>query len=76
MLLRKAFVWGNGLEEDRQNFGSHGKRTWVDRVSRFVSLATINRGWSIDPRPSKMDLLSTVHFGSANVWLGLARVGN
>ena len=47
MLLCKAIVWGNGLEEDRQGFGLRGKREWVTRVSRFIALATVNRGWSI-----------------------------
>jgi pimeloyl-ACP methyl ester carboxylesterase len=71
MLLRKSFVWGHGLEEDRERFGLRGERDWVHRVSRFVSLATTNRGWSIDPRPEKMDLLT---YGS--IWLGerLARL--
>jgi pimeloyl-ACP methyl ester carboxylesterase len=71
MLLRKAFVWGNGLEEDRQDFGLRGERDWVHRVSRFVSLATINRGWSIEPRPHNMDFLTYM-----TIWVGerLARL--
>jgi pimeloyl-ACP methyl ester carboxylesterase len=71
MLLRKAIVWGNGLEDDRHGFGLRGERDWVQRVSRFVSLASINRGWSIDPRPEKMD------FGTYfAIWVGerLARL--
>ena len=64
-LLRKAIVWGNGLEEDREEFGLRGKREWVDQVSRFVSLASINRGWSIEPRPDNMDLLTYV-----SIWIG------
>jgi hypothetical protein len=56
LLLRKAVVWGNGLEEDRQIFGLRGARRWVRKTTRFVSLATINRGWSIDPRPERMTL--------------------
>jgi pimeloyl-ACP methyl ester carboxylesterase len=69
MLLRKAIVWGNGLEDDRR--ARHGERDWVRRVSRFVSLASINRGWSIDPRPREMD------FGTyIAIWVGerLARL--
>jgi pimeloyl-ACP methyl ester carboxylesterase len=54
MLLRKSVVWANGLEEDRQEFGLRGKREWVSRVSRFISLATINRGWSTSDRPENM----------------------
>jgi pimeloyl-ACP methyl ester carboxylesterase len=71
MLLRKAIVWGNGLEEDRGEFGLRGKRDWVSRVSRFVSLATINRGWSISPRPENMGLSRY-----ASIWIGerLARL--
>lgn len=56
MLLRKALLWGNGLEDDRQTFNKRGERRWVFKVSRFVSLATINRGWSISPRPHNMSL--------------------
>jgi pimeloyl-ACP methyl ester carboxylesterase len=57
MLLRKSLVWAYGLEEDRDRFGAHGRRAWVDRVERFVSLAGINRGWSISPRPQHMSLI-------------------
>ena len=71
MLLRKAFLWGNGLEEDRWNLGQRGEREWVRQVSRFVSLATTNRGWSIDPCPNKMDFLTYI-----SIWVGerLARL--
>lgn len=65
MLLRKAFVWGSGLEEDREGFGLHGARDWVSQVSRFVSLASINRGWSIDPRPNNMGF-----FRYVSIWVG------
>ncbi|MHA6194513.1 alpha/beta fold hydrolase [Pseudomonas wadenswilerensis] len=54
MLLRKSFLWGSGEEEDRADYGRRGPRTWVTKVSRFVSLASINRGWSIDPAPKNM----------------------
>jgi len=52
MLVRKALLWGYGKEEDR--VAPKGKRAWVARVERVVSLAGINRGWSIDPRPANM----------------------
>jgi hypothetical protein len=52
LLLRKAFVWGNGLEDDRPV--PQGRHPWVDRVDRFVSLAAPNRGWSSD-RPKNLD---------------------
>jgi len=72
-LLRKAVVWGSGLEEDRQAFGLRGVRKWVAKTSRFVSLATINRGWSIDPRPEHMDLVTYW-----TIWIGerLARLSH
>lgn len=54
ILLRKALVWGYGVEEDRQHLGALGRRNWPDKVTRFVSLAGINRGWSLDPRPEHM----------------------
>jgi hypothetical protein len=53
-LLRKAFVWGHGQEEDRENYGCRGHRKWVACVNRFVLLAGMNRGWSTDPKPSEM----------------------
>ena len=52
MLLRKVLVWAHGFEEDR--YGQKGRREWVRRVDRFVSLAGINRGWSIDPAPEHL----------------------
>jgi len=54
MLLRKSFLWGLGQEQDRADYGKRGERQWVKKVSRFVSLASINRGWSIDPAPRNM----------------------
>jgi pimeloyl-ACP methyl ester carboxylesterase len=65
MLLRKAIVWGNGLEEDRTQYGLRGRREWVSHVSRFISLATINRGWSITTKPELMPW--TRYIG---IWLG------
>lgn len=59
-LLRKAFVWAHGHEEDRERFGRRGKRFWVDRVDRFVLLAGMNRGWSVDPKPREMTRLTHV----------------
>jgi hypothetical protein len=53
-LLRKAFVWACGEESDRRH--SRGKRKWVRSTKRIVSLAGINRGWTIEPRPRKMSL--------------------
>lgn len=55
MLLRKVVLWANGIEDDRAG-GRAGVRTWAGKVSRFVSLASINRGWSVDPRPAQMGL--------------------
>src|SRR5258708_11444644 len=54
VLLRKALVWAHGAEEDRGDFSVHGRRAWPDKVTRFVSLAGINRGWSLDPLPANM----------------------
>ena len=72
-LLRKAVVWASGLEEDRHTFGPRGARKWVTKVTRFVSLATINRGWSIDPRPEYMPLVTFW-----TIWVGerLARLSH
>src|SRR5450631_2298018 len=44
LLLRKAYLWGHGLE-DRPDTRARGRHPWVDRVDRFVSLAAPNRGW-------------------------------
>jgi pimeloyl-ACP methyl ester carboxylesterase len=63
MLARKALLWGHGLEEDRK--APKGRRRWVERVDRVVSLAGINRGWSIEPRPDNM---TTGRFLS--IWIG------
>ena len=66
-LVRKAFVWGHGLEDDRTRLGARGKRPWVDRVERIVLLAGINRGWTISPPPAKM------HWAViAGLWLSVA----
>ncbi|MGY3133484.1 pimeloyl-ACP methyl ester carboxylesterase [Bradyrhizobium sp. USDA 4501] len=44
LLLRKAYLWGHGLE-DRPDMRMRGPHPWVNRVDRFVSLAAPNRGW-------------------------------
>jgi predicted alpha/beta hydrolase family esterase len=55
VLLRKALVWGLGAEQDRApKFGSKGRRSWPDKTVRFISLAGINRGWSLDPKPANL----------------------
>ena len=54
MILRKSLLWAHGLEEDRA--APKGRRVWVERVERVVSLAGINRGWSIEPRPENIGL--------------------
>jgi len=48
-VLRKALVWGHGWEQDRT--AQQGRHEWVDHVERFVSLAGLNRGWSIEEKP-------------------------
>jgi pimeloyl-ACP methyl ester carboxylesterase len=51
-IMRKALVWALGEDEDRP--ARRERSTWPAKVDRFVSLAAINRGWSIDPRPDNM----------------------
>lgn len=63
-LLRKAYLWGAGEEEDRPVH--RGKHEWINHVERFVSLASINRGWSIDPSPPNMPW-----YRRAEYWLGM-----
>lgn len=70
-LLRKAFVWAQGLEQDRRSFGLRGPRHWAGRVSRIVMLAGINRGWSVDPRPAHMPVAKAA---AIRVLLVLGRV--
>jgi pimeloyl-ACP methyl ester carboxylesterase len=52
LIIRKTLVWAYGEEQDR--VGTKGPRSWVQNVDRVVSLAGMNRGWSIDPVPAKM----------------------
>lgn len=70
-LLRKAFVWGHGREEDRFRMGKRGKHAWVNQVDRFVLLAGMNRGWSIAPRPAQM---SFPHYALLGVGQVVARL--
>jgi pimeloyl-ACP methyl ester carboxylesterase len=75
-LLRKAFVWGHGREEDRFRMGRRGKHAWVNHVERCVLLAGMNRGWSIAPRPAQMSLVHYVLLGLGQVvsrLFGIAR---
>lgn len=52
VLLRKVLVWAHGVEDDRPH--KLGERAWAAKIERFVSLAGINRGWSIQPAPERM----------------------
>lgn len=47
VIVRKAFVWGHGEEDDRIGRTRRPllRHDWVDKVERFVSLAAPNRGW-------------------------------
>lgn len=65
-IARKVFVWAHGAEDDRDRFGRHGKRDWVDHVDRIVLLAGINRGYSISPKPSAMRLSTYL-----SIWMAL-----
>jgi pimeloyl-ACP methyl ester carboxylesterase len=53
VLLRKVLVWAHGFEDDRPR--RRGERAWATKIERFVSLAGINRGWSIQPAPERME---------------------
>lgn len=75
MILRKALVWGHGIEEDRHHLGAQGKREWVDRVERFVSLASVNRGWTMDPKPDNMGAATYVSYLVAEKFARLTRTG-
>jgi len=68
LLLRKAYVWGLGFEDDRPV--QHGRHPWVERLDRFVSLAAPNRGWPSD----KPDNLDGIHFLYGYVMLRVARL--
>jgi pimeloyl-ACP methyl ester carboxylesterase len=63
MLVRKALIWANGIEEDRES--AKGARDWATKVERVVSLAGINRGWSIEPKPDRMAIWKYV-----GIWFG------
>ena len=66
-LLRKVFLWGAGEEDDRPG-GRRGAHPWVDRVERFVSLASINRGWTVDPAPDNMPWYRQAEY-RAGIWI-------
>jgi pimeloyl-ACP methyl ester carboxylesterase len=53
VVLRKVLVWAHGFEDDRPR--RRGERVWAAKIERFVSLAGINRGWSIQPAPERME---------------------
>jgi alpha-beta hydrolase superfamily lysophospholipase len=63
MIARKAILWAHGFEQDRP--APKGRRAWAQRLARAVSLAGLNRGWSIDPAPDRMRPLRY-----ASIWLG------
>jgi pimeloyl-ACP methyl ester carboxylesterase len=72
-LLRKVYLWGAGQEEDRP--ARRGRHAWVDRVERFVSLASINRGWTTDPAPENMLWYRRVEYAVGTVIARLTGTG-
>jgi pimeloyl-ACP methyl ester carboxylesterase len=72
-LLRKVYLWGAGQEEDRP--ARRGRHDWVDRVERFVSLASINRGWSLDPAPPNMPWYRRAEFAIGTMIAKLTGTG-
>lgn len=69
-ILRKAFVWARGQEEDRYQLGARGTRPWAQAVQRIVMLAGINRGWSVETRQARMGWLK---FAALRTGLPVAR---
>ncbi|HEX5809469.1 MAG TPA: hypothetical protein VFY25_12455 [Anaerolineales bacterium] len=57
LLIRKAYVYGKGSEEDRQIPNNTTANEWTKHVERIILLAGINRGWSLDNRPKNMGLV-------------------
>ncbi len=58
LLIRKAYVYGRGSEEDRPNYPHNTPpNDWTTRVERIILLAGINRGWSLDNQPANMSLI-------------------
>jgi pimeloyl-ACP methyl ester carboxylesterase len=51
LVLRKAYIWGHGVENDRNI--AQGPHPWANKVDRFVSLAAPNRGWP-DKKPANL----------------------
>ena len=56
IFLRKALVWAAGHAEDRPGGPPPVPQTWSTKVDRFVSIAGINRGWTLSPKPQFMKL--------------------
>jgi predicted esterase len=65
LLIRKAYVYGWGETQDLEGDGKTPKqpskeqasdKMWVHKVSRFVLLAGMNRGWTTMSRPKGMEL--------------------
>ncbi|AJA59147.1 MULTISPECIES: hypothetical protein [Bradyrhizobium] len=57
LLLRKAYLWGHGLDDDRSV--RHERHPWVERLDRLVSLSAPNRGWPSD-KPEHLDIFRYV----------------
>ena len=58
LLLRKAYVFAMGYNEDSYIHIPLKKRLWAERVERIILLASINRGFSVSHRPRHMTRLN------------------
>lgn len=58
LLARKVYVFANGLGDGLKRAGATSPpKPWADRIRRIILLAGMNRGWSLEPRPRKMNRL-------------------
>jgi len=64
LLLRKAFVYGNGLIQDLETVAGETRAplAWTGAVRRFVLLAGMNRGWSLRRRLPTMSVVRWLWF--------------
>jgi predicted esterase len=60
LIIRKAYVYGRGSEEDRAVPNNTSANEWTKHVERILLLAGVNRGWSLDNRPKNMSFVRFV----------------
>lgn len=79
LLVRKAYVFSRGKNQDRASYLSPAPQAWGALVSRIILLAGTNRGWELRQKAKELSWPKWLAFNTCSQlwhWFRLARLIN